>query len=180
MSKFAIEAATPADVTELLALIRALARFEHLEHLMRCTEADLAEALFGERPAVEVVVARAVDGTGISPAAGYALFFSNYSTFLGRPGLYLEDVFVQPEYRRLGCGTALLVHVARIAHARGCGRFEWSVLDWNEPAQSFYRKLGASILPDWRIVRVTGDALAALARRSCPALDATASDHQGL
>jgi len=164
---FEIRAARREDIPEILSLIRDLARYEHLEHLLRCTEADLDAALFGPQSSVEVLLAQL---PGHTHAAGYALYFSNYSTFLGRPGLYLEDLFVRPEFRRRGCGTALLVHLARLAQERRCGRFEWTVLDWNTPAQDFYRGLGADILPDWRIVRVTGDALAALARRPTAAV----------
>ena len=122
------------------------------------TAADVARALFEPPVRVEVVVAREVGRT-----VGFALFFHNFSTFLGQPGLYLEDLFVRPAWRRKGYGRALLVHLARLAQARGCGRFEWSVLDWNEPAIRFYESLGASVLPDWRITRVTGAALAQLA-----------------
>ena len=140
-----------------MAMIRALADFEKLAHLCVASEADLAEALFGAGPAAEVLIAWK-DGT---PAA-FALFFHNFSTFLGRRGLWLEDLYVYPAYRRQGCAQALLRALAGIARNRGCGRFEWAVLDWNAPAIDFYRTLGATMLPDWRIVRVTGPALAAL------------------
>jgi len=139
-------------------LIRALADFEKLTHLCRVTESDLHAALFGPRPAAEVLIAWKDD-----VAAAFALFFHNYSTFLGRPGLWLEDLFVVPAYRRQGCAKALLHALAKIAVDRGCGRFEWAVLDWNAAAIDFYRALGATVLPDWRITRVTGDALARLA-----------------
>ena len=119
---------------------------------------DIERALFGDQALVEVVLAWEGDA-----AAGFALFFHNFSTFLGRRGLYLEDLFVRPEYRRRGYGRALLVHLARLAVERGCGRFEWTVLDWNAPAIGFYQQLGAQILPEWRITRVTGAALASLA-----------------
>jgi GNAT superfamily N-acetyltransferase len=157
-SDFCIDPATPEDVDEILAMIRELAQYERLEHLCVSTPADVARALFEPPSRVEVVVAR--EG---GRAIGFALFFHNFSTFLGKPGLYLEDLFVRPQWRRKGYGRALLVHLARLAEARGCGRFEWSVLDWNEPAIRFYESLGASVLPDWRITRVTGEALARLA-----------------
>ena len=153
-----IDPATPADVPLVLSLIRALAEYEKLTHACVATEEALAASLFGPRPYAEVLVAR-VGGE----AAGFALFFHNYSTFLGKPGLYLEDVFVHPEYRRRGVGRALLVRLAQIARDRGCGRMEWSVLDWNELAIGFYRRLGADVLPDWRICRVAGDAIGRLA-----------------
>lgn len=140
------------------AMIRELAQFEKLEHLLSGTVDDLESELFGEEPVIEAVTAL----VGETPAA-FALYFHNYSTFLARKGLYLEDLYVTPAYRRQGIGRALLVYLARTAVARGCGRFEWSVLDWNEPAISFYQGLGASLLPEWRIVRVTGAALDALA-----------------
>jgi GNAT superfamily N-acetyltransferase len=158
---FLLRAAEPRDVPAILALIRDLAEYERLTHLLRVTEGDLHEALFGGRPAAEVVLAEA-DGD----VAAFALFFHNYSTFLGRRGLYLEDLFVRPAFRRRGIGRALLAHLAGIATARRCGRFEWSVLDWNEPAIRFYESLGATVMPDWRIARVTGDALVALATPS--------------
>ncbi len=138
-------------------MVRALAQYERLEHLCVASEADLAAALFGPRPFAEVMLAE--KGEEI---AGFALFFHNFSTFLGRPGLWLEDLFVVPAHRRQGCGKALLRALAHLARARGCGRFEWAVLDWNEPAIAFYRSLGAAVLPDWRIVRVVGPALDAL------------------
>lgn len=154
-----IRAALPADVPAILALIRELAEYEKLTHLLAATEADIDRELFGEHPVAESLVARS--GGDI---VGFALYFHNMSTFLGRRGLWLEDLYVRPEHRRAGIGEALLRSVARIAADRGCGRFEWSVLDWNQPAIDFYRKLGADILPDWRICRVTGPALAALAQ----------------
>ena len=139
-------------------MIEALAEYEKLRHLCVATEAGLRVALFGARPAAEVVLG----WEGSTPVA-FALFFHNFSTFLGRKGLYLEDLFVQPAFRRRGYGRALLVHLARIAVARDCGRFEWAVLDWNAPALSFYESLGAVLLPDWRINRLTGAALEQLA-----------------
>jgi GNAT superfamily N-acetyltransferase len=122
------------------------------------TEDDLRASLFGARPLAEVVIAWAGE-----EAIGFALFFHNYSTFLGRPGLYLEDLFVVPAWRRQGVGRRLLVHLAQLAVARGCVRFEWSVLSWNDPAVGFYRRLGATVMDDWRICRVTGEALERLA-----------------
>ncbi|WP_018441559.1 GNAT family N-acetyltransferase [Trinickia symbiotica] len=143
----------------MLALMRELAEFEKLTHLFVATEHSLSEALFGGRPAAEALVAE-LDGRLV----GYALFFHNFSTFLSRRGLYLEDLYVQPALRGSGLGTALLRRVAALAVERRCGRFEWSVLDWNQRAIDFYTKMGATVLPDWRIVRVTGDSLAELAQ----------------
>lgn len=153
-----IEAATPADVPTLLTLIRELAAFERLLDEVQATEQQLHEGLFGARPSAEVVVARV--GTEV---VGFALFFQNFSTFLGKPGLYLEDLFVRQQYRGQGCGEALLRYLARLAVERGCGRFEWSVLDWNQRAIDFYKNLGAVPLAEWTIFRVTGDALTRLA-----------------
>jgi GNAT superfamily N-acetyltransferase len=153
-----IERATERDVPLILHLIKELAVYERMADDVVATEDRLRESLFGERPAAEVVVGYAGD-----EAAGFALFFHNYSTFLARPGLYLEDLFVVPKFRGRGYGKALLTHLARIAVERGCGRFEWSVLDWNEPAIGFYKKLGAKPLDTWTIFRVTGDALNKLA-----------------
>ncbi|MEX3932926.1 N-acetyltransferase family protein [Paraburkholderia phymatum] len=153
-----IRAATPADVGAMLALMRELAEFEKLTHLFIATEEGVHDALFGARPSAEALVAER-DGRII----GYALFFHNYSTFLGRRGLYLEDLYVQPAERGTGLGSKMLRHLAALAVERQCGRFEWSVLDWNQPAIDFYQKMGATVLPDWRIVRVTGDALDQLA-----------------
>jgi GNAT superfamily N-acetyltransferase len=158
MNPVNIVPAQPTHVPAIHAMVRELAQFEKLEHLLHGTAEALAAELFGVQPVIEAVVAL-VDGTPVA----FALYFHNYSTFLARKGLYLEDVYVKPRYRRQGIGRALLIHLARIAVARGCGRFEWSVLDWNQSAITFYEGLGASILPEWRIVRVTGDALDALA-----------------
>jgi GNAT superfamily N-acetyltransferase len=155
---FEIRGARPDDVPAIHAMIAALAEFERLSHLCVATERDIADALFGPRPAAEVLLATA---NGVP--AGFALFFHSFSTFLGRRGLWLEDLFVLPEFRRRGAAQALLRALAGIAVERGCGRFEWAVLDWNTPAIDFYRTLGATVLPDWRIVRVVGPALAALA-----------------
>lgn len=158
MAEFRILPASTADAPHILTMIRALAEYERLTHLCVASEADLAAALLGSQRAVEVIL-----GWEDDEPVGFALFFHNFSTFLGRHGLYLEDLFVRPEYRRKGYGRALLVHLARIAVERGCGRFEWAVLDWNASAISFYRSLGATVLPDWRITRLTGAALASLA-----------------
>ena len=157
----AIVSATRAHVPAIFAMVRELAQYEKLEHLVSGTADDLATELFGERPVIEAVVALA-DATPV----GFALYFHNYSTFLARRGLYLEDIYVQPAHRRRGIGRALLIHLARLAVERGCGRFEWSVLDWNQSAIRFYQGLGATVMPDWRIARVTGDALRSLAARS--------------
>ncbi len=153
-----LRSATPADVPTILGFIRELAAYEQLEHQVVATEALLAAQLFGARPAAEVVIAE-VGGA----AVGFALFFHNFSTFLGRPGLFLEDLYVQPHMRGHGIGRRLLRHLAGIAVARECGRMDWNVLDWNEPAIGFYKKLGADILPDWRTCRVAGESLKALA-----------------
>ncbi|MEM5311843.1 GNAT family N-acetyltransferase [Paraburkholderia sp. JHI869] len=153
-----IRAATAADVGAMHALMYELAEFEKLTHLFTGTAEGLADALFGARPAAEALVAE--DAGRI---VGYALYFHNYSTFLSRRGLYLEDLYVQPSQRGTGLGTAMLRALAAIAVERGCARFEWTVLDWNTPAIGFYEKLGATVLPDWRVVRMTGDALERLA-----------------
>jgi GNAT superfamily N-acetyltransferase len=157
----ALDPATPADVAEVMAMIRSLAEFERLTHLCVAGEKDLEEALFGARPAAEVLIAR-LEGR----PAGFALFFHTFSTFLGRRGLWLEDLFIDPAFRGRGIGKALLRRVAALAQERGCGRFEWSVLDWNAGAIRFYESLGATVLPDWRIARVVGPALDRLAQTS--------------
>ena len=149
-----LRSATVADVPLILSLIQDLAIYEKLSAECVATEAALARTLFGDAPAAQVVIAD-VDGE----PAGFALYFFNYSTFLAKPGLYLEDLFVKPAHRGRGVGKALLLHLAKIANARGCGRMEWSVLGWNEPAKGFYRRLGAALLDDWRICRLTGAAL---------------------
>ena len=161
MKRFDIAPATPADIADIHALIRGLADYEKLSALCVSTEADIASALFGPRPAAEALIAR--ETANPRPAAGFALFFHTFSTFVGRRGLWLEDLFVRPEHRGAGLGRALLAELARIAHDRGCARFEWSVLDWNAPAIAFYERLGATLLPDWRIARVTGTEIARLA-----------------
>ncbi|MHA6896995.1 N-acetyltransferase family protein [Ralstonia pseudosolanacearum] len=161
---FTLRSATPDDCAALVRLIGALAEYEKLTHLMQATPAALRTMLFGPRPYGEAVVAE-VEGR----AVGFALFFHNVSTFLCKPGLYLEDLFVEPAWRGHGIGKALLVHVARLARERDCGRFEWSVLDWNAPSIAFYEAMGADVLPDWRICRTTGDALARMAALPMPA-----------
>ena len=154
----AIDAARREDVPLLLTLIRELAEFEKLAHEVVATEALLEDSLFGPRPVVEAVLARVA-----GEAAGFALYYHNYSTFLGRPGLYLEDLYVRPEHRGHGVGHALLAYLARLATGRGCGRLEWSVLDWNRRAVEFYESLGARPVAGWTVYRVSGDALARLA-----------------
>jgi GNAT superfamily N-acetyltransferase len=158
---FRIAPAGREDVPDLQALVRRLAEYERLGAMCLSTEADLTEALFGPRPVAEALIARLDANPQL--CVGFALFFHTYSTFLGRRSLWLEDLFVIPEHRGRGVGRALLVDLAALARARDCGRFEWAVLDWNEPAIRFYESLGASVLPDWRIARVTGEALARLA-----------------
>lgn len=150
----ALRRATRADVPEILRLIRALAEYEKLSGEVVATEAALAQTLFGERPAAEVLLAE--EG---GRAVGFALFFHNYSTFLGQPGIYLEDLFVESAFRGHGLGKQLLQAIARLAVERGCGRFEWAVLDWNEPAIGFYESLGARPMADWTVMRLTGEAL---------------------
>ena len=157
-SNIHLRQAQAKDIPYILAFIRELGEYEKLAHEVVADEATLTTQLFGERPAAEVVIAE-VDGQ----PAGFALFFHNFSTFLGRRGLYLEDLFVRPQFRGLGLGKRLMVHLARLAVERDCGRFEWSVLDWNEPAIRFYRSLGAVGLEEWTVQRVTGAALSALA-----------------
>ncbi|MGH8169827.1 MAG: GNAT family N-acetyltransferase [Steroidobacteraceae bacterium] len=153
-----IRPATRADVAIVLEFIRDLARYERLDHEVSASEAELAEALFGERRYAEVVLACS-DGVPV----GFALFFHNFSTFKGRPGIYLEDLFVRPEARGRGIGKRLLAHLARTALERRCARLEWAVLDWNEPSIGFYRSLGAVPMDEWTTFRLTGDGLALLA-----------------
>lgn len=152
-----IRPATPADVPLIATLIRALAAYEKLAHEVRFDEAVLAEKLFSARPYAEVVIGE-VDGA----PQGFALFFHNFSTFEGKPGIYLEDLFVQPQARGSGLGKALLAHLAALAVERDCARLEWSVLDWNEPAIGFYKSLGAQLMDEWTGMRVDGIALAQL------------------
>ena len=146
------------DVPIIAKLIKALGEYEHLSHEAVASEADLDHWLFGPRPAAEVVLAYADDAV-----VGFALFFHNFSTFLGRPGLYLEDLFVVPEWRGRRIGARLIAHLAEIAVQRGCGRMEWMVLDWNEPALRFYDRIGATVMKEWKLCRLTGDALARVA-----------------
>lgn len=150
--------ATREDVPVILQLIRELAVYEKLEHEVKATESDLAHSLFGPRPGAEVLMVECEGKT-----AGFCLFFHNYSTFLGKPGLYIEDAFIRPEFRHKGLGTQLFRQAARIAGERGCGRVEWSVLDWNEPALAFYRRLGATAMDEWTIYRLDGDKIKTLA-----------------
>jgi GNAT superfamily N-acetyltransferase len=153
-----IRPATPADIPTILRFIRSLAEYEKLLDAVVADEVKLRATLFGERPYAEVLIA-----TWNGAPAGFALFFHNYSTFLAKPGIYLEDLFVDPELRGNGIGKALLMHLAKVAVERDCGRLEWSVLDWNEPAIGFYRRLGAQPMDEWTIFRLTGDALTQLA-----------------
>jgi GNAT superfamily N-acetyltransferase len=156
---FTIRPATEADTPVILGLIRELAAYEKLLHLVVATEESLHATLFGERRYAEVVLACEDD-----QPVGLALFFHNYSTFLSKPGLYLEDLYVQPHARGKGYGKALIKHLAKIAVKRGCGRFEWWVLDWNEPSIQFYKSLGAVPMDEWTTFRVTGENLEKLAR----------------
>ena len=158
MTDFSIRQATEQDVSLILSFIRQLAEYERLSHAAVMTEQMLRENLFGVRRYAEVLLGYADD----TPVA-FAVFFHNFSTFLGRPGLYLEDLFVIPEMRGKGFGRAMLVELAKIARERKCGRFEWAVLDWNEPAIQFYKSLGAVAMDDWTIFRVSGEALERLA-----------------
>lgn len=158
MTNSIVRLATPPDVPHLFDLIKALAEYEKLSHAVTGDVASLESHLFGSRPYAEALVAE-IDALIV----GFALFFPNYSTFLTKPGIYLEDLFVLPEYRGQGIGKALLTHLAKLAVERDCGRLEWSVLDWNELAIGFYRRIGATVLPDWRICRVTGQELTDLA-----------------
>ena len=155
---FTVRAAERGDVAAILAMIRELAEFEHLTHLCTATATQLEQELFGPDATAEALIA----ASGDEPV-GYAIYFHNFSTFLGRKGLYLEDLYVRPAHRHRGCGRALLIAVARIATARSCARFEWMALDWNTPAISFYEKRGAAQMAEWRLLRVTGDALRRLA-----------------
>jgi GNAT superfamily N-acetyltransferase len=153
-----ISPATPDDVPLLLRLVKALAEYERMGALVVNDESALRASLFGEQPAAQAIIAR-IDGEPV----GFAVWFSNYSTFLGRRGLYLEDLFVLPAWRGRGVGRKLLAHLARLAVSRGWQRMEWSVLDWNEPALGFYRRLGAQPLDQWTVYRLTGDALVRVA-----------------
>jgi GNAT superfamily N-acetyltransferase len=154
-----IRPAVPSDLDIIVELITALAEYEHLAHEVVLDRSVLREHLFGARPYAEVLIAESEPGDPV----GFALFFHNFSTFLGRPGLHLEDLFVRPEHRGAGHGRALLRELGRLALARDCGRVEWSVLDWNQPSIAFYRALGAVPMDEWTVYRVTGDTMAALA-----------------
>ena len=156
-----IRPALAQDLPQVLTFIRELAVYEHLQHEVVATEADLKMALFGPRPYAEVVFA-CLDGVPV----GFALFFHNFSTFLGRPGIYLEDLFVRPEARGVGVGKRLLAWLARTALERGCGRLDWAVLNWNEPSIGFYRSLGAMAVDEWTTFRLTGAALQCVARET--------------
>jgi GNAT superfamily N-acetyltransferase len=158
MNHTMLRQASVEDVDLILELILDLAAFEKLSHQVEATREQLQATLFGNKPAAEVVLAFERER-----AVGLAIFFHNFSSFLGKPGLHLEDLYVRPEFRGRGHGRALLKHLATLALERGCGRFEWTVLDWNTSAIEFYRRQGADVLPDWRICRVTGDALERLA-----------------
>ncbi len=149
-----IRAAEPRDLKDIVQLISELAEFENLSHLLAVTPDSLEPHLFGDDPVAECMVGE-VGGEVVA----FALFYKNFSTFLSKPGLYLEDLYVRPAHRRSGLGRALLIELARLACERGYGRFDWTVLDWNEDAIRFYEKLGAEVMPDWRICRLTGDAL---------------------
>lgn len=161
LSDVTLRAATPDDVPAIARLIYALAEYEKLSHEVIGNPEALGQHLFGDRPYAECVLAQ-VDET----AVGFALFFHNYSTFLMKPGIYLEDLFVLPEFRGRGIGESLLRYVGRLAVERDCGRLEWNVLDWNSPAIAFYQRMGAEIKPEWELCRVTGEALAKLAKGS--------------
>ena len=156
-----IDIAVERDVPEILRLVKELAKYERLAHLVTASEDDFRRALFGEQPS-----ARALMAFDERHAVGFALFFRTFSTFLGKTGIYLEDIFVEPEYRGRGIGAALLARVAKIAQDDGCGRVEWAVLTWNRPSIDFYHRLGAVTLEDWRTFRLTGDALERLAGRA--------------
>ncbi|HEV2805282.1 MAG TPA: GNAT family N-acetyltransferase [Chthoniobacterales bacterium] len=158
MTEFAIRTATEADLPVILDLIRDLATYERAPDAVVATEAGLREVLFGPKPAAEVLLALEK-----AEPVGFAVFFHNFSTWLGRPGLYLEDLFVRPEKREKGYGRALLERLAQIARERGCGRMEWAVLDWNDPAIQFYRKLGAEPMDEWTVFRLTAEGIARLA-----------------
>lgn len=158
---FSIRPAQPSDVGDIFDMIVELAVFEKLEHLVVATKEALHDGLFGAHPACEAIV-----GVENGEVVTFALFFHNFSTFLTKKGLYLEDLYVRQSQRGKGYGRQMLVALARIAQQRGCGRFEWSVLDWNENAINFYKGVGADVMPEWRICRVAGDALTALARQA--------------
>ena len=156
---YSLRPAEPRDVPAIAGLIAELAEFENLSHLLQVTPERLEPHLFGPKPVVEALVGE-LDGPDGAELVAFALFFTNFSTFLCKPGLYLEDLYVRPAHRRSGLGKQLLSRLAQLAVERGCGRFEWTVLDWNEDAIRFYENMGASVLPEWRICRLTGEALA--------------------
>ena len=156
---FKIRAATENDVGVILALIKDLAEYEHLSHEVEATEESIQRSLFGDRPVAEAMIG---EHNGI--AVSFALFFYNFSTFLGKPGIYLEDLYVKPAYRKNGFGRRILAHIARLTKERNCGRFEWSVLDWNEPAIRTYDRLNARPMKEWILYRLTGEALDRLAQ----------------
>lgn len=158
MPALTIRPAEAADVSTIMSFIWELAQYEKLEHEVGGTPELLHEGLFGERPCAEALI-----GCADGEAAGFALFFPSFSTFLTKPGIYLEDLYVRPRHRGLGLGKRLLIEVAKLAGERGCGRYEWSVLDWNEPSIRFYEALGAVMHADWRRMRVEGEALGKLA-----------------
>jgi GNAT superfamily N-acetyltransferase len=153
-----IRPATTNDIPEILKLIRELAEYEKLAHLVVITADDIRRDGFGEKPLFHVLIAE-WDGA----PAGYALYFHNYSTFRGKPGIFLEDLFVRPQFRKKGIGKALLVHLAKVAEDKNCARFEWQVLDWNTPSIEFYKSLGAVVMKEWLTMRVAGEALEKLA-----------------
>ncbi len=158
---FQIRAATINDAAVILALIKELAEYEKLSHEVEATDADIRQSLFGNRPVAEALIGE-LDGVPIS----FALFFYNFSTFLGKAGIYLEDLYVKPDYRSNGFGRKMLAHIARLAKERNCGRFEWSVLDWNEPAIRTYDRLNARPMKEWILYRLTGEALNKLAGKA--------------
>jgi GNAT superfamily N-acetyltransferase len=163
METIRVVPAAASDVPVILEMIRGLAEYEKLSHLVAATEQQLRMTLFGDHPAAEVLLARCD-----SECAGFALFFPNYSTFLALPGIYLEDLYVKPHFRGKGIGFALLSRLAEIAVERGCGRMEWEVLNWNEPSIQFYKKLGASPMEEWTRYRLSGDALKRLGKAPQP------------
>ena len=158
-SHLTIREATEEDAATILSLIKDLAEYEKLSHEVEATEADIRQSLFGDRPVAEALIGE-LDGVAIS----FALFFYNFSTFLGKPGIYLEDLYVKPDYRSNGFGRKMLAHIARLAKERNCGRFEWSVLDWNKPAIRTYDRLNARPMKEWILYRLTGEALIKLAQ----------------
>ena len=159
MKHHILRAAEPQDVPAIVGLIRELAEFEKLSHLCQVSAESLAPHLFGDKPLAECIV-----GEVSGEVVAFALFFANFSTFLAKPGLYLEDLYIRPAHRGSGLGKALLKHLAGLAVERGCGRFEWCVLDWNERAIRFYEDMGATVMPDWHLCRMSGEQLAAFSK----------------